>query len=242
MSYRYSAGSPLVLQEVSSRISPGQMVAIVGKSGAGKSTLANLLLGLYLPTSGQVRYDGMDLSGLDLHAVRQQMGVVLQTPSFFSGTLRSNITLNDPDVPLEAVMEAARLAQIHDEIAAMPLKYDTLLSSQDTGLSGGQRQRLGLARALVRKPAMLLLDEATSALDSITESKVHQALSSLSCTRIVIAHRLSTVINADLILVMDKGRLVEQGTHQELLARDGVYARLIHAQLQGQEPLSATGS
>lgn len=242
VSYRYAHGAPLVVQEVSSRILPGQMVAIVGRSGAGKSTLANLLLGLYLPTSGYVRFNGVDLSELDLHAVRRQMGVVLQTPSFFASTLRANITLNDPDISLEQVMEASKLAQIHDEIMAMPLKYDTLLASQGLSLSGGQRQRLGLARALVHKPAMLLLDEATSALDSITESKVHEALSSLACTRIVIAHRLSTVINADLILVMEKGRLVEQGNHAELLARDGIYARLIHAQLKAQEPTLATGT
>jgi ABC-type bacteriocin/lantibiotic exporter with double-glycine peptidase domain len=234
--FRYSPSAPLVVQDVSVHIESGKMVAIVGRSGAGKSTLANLLLGLYLPTSGHVRYDGLELADLNLRAVRNQMGVVLQNPAFFGTTLRANITLSDPDVPQEAVVEAARLAQIHDEIMAMSLNYDTPLASQGQSLSGGQRQRLGLARALVRKPAMLLLDEATSALDAVTEARVHDALASLRCTRIVIAHRLSTVVNADLILVMDKGRLVEQGTHHELLARHGLYSQLIHAQLQGQQP------
>lgn len=235
VSFRYERFGPLVIQDVSIRVEPGKMVAVVGRSGAGKSTLANLLLGLYLPSGGRVLYDGMDLTDLDLQAVRNQMGVVLQEPAFFSATIRANITLNDPDVPLDVVIDAARQAQIHDEIMALPLKYDTPLSTGGQGLSGGQRQRLGLARALVRKPAMMLLDEATSALDSVTEAKVHEALSALQCTRVVIAHRLSTVVNADLILVMDEGKLVEQGTHSELLAQNGVYARLIEAQLRGQE-------
>ncbi|MFL5357710.1 peptidase domain-containing ABC transporter [Archangium sp.] len=240
--FRYAPDSPLVVQDVSVRIEPGKMVAIVGRSGAGKSTLANLLLGLYLPSSGHVRYDGVNLADLDLLAVRGQMGVVLQNPAFFGSTLRANITLDDPDVPTEAVVEAAKLAQIHDDIMTMPLNYDTPLASQGNSLSGGQRQRLGLARALVRKPAMLLLDEATSALDTVTEARVLDALTGLRCTRVVIAHRLSTVMSADLILVMEKGRLAEQGTHHELLARGGLYAQLIHAQLQGQEPAARAPS
>lgn len=235
VSFRYERFGPLIIQDVSIRIPPGKMVAIVGPSGAGKSTLANLLLGLYLPSSGRVLYDGQDLGELDLHSVRGQMGVVLQEPAFFSATIRANITLNDADVPLEVVMEAARQAHVHDDIMAFPLKYDTPLSTGGQGLSGGQRQRLGLARALVRNPAMLLLDEATSALDAVTEAKVHDSLSALQCTRVVIAHRLSTVVNADLILVMDEGKLVEQGTHAELMERGGVYSRLIEAQLRGQK-------
>ncbi|GMU07994.1 peptidase domain-containing ABC transporter [Corallococcus caeni] len=247
VSFRFSRTGPNVVHEVSTRIQRGQMVAIVGPSGAGKSTLANVLLGLYLPTEGRILYDGRDLAELDLQAVRSQMGVVLQEPAFFGTTIRANITLNDPNLPLEDVMEAAKLAQIHDDIMAMPLKYDTPLPSFGTGLSGGQRQRLGLARALVRKPAMLLLDEATSALDAVTEARVHDALASLQCTRVVIAHRMSTVVSADLILVMEGGRLVEQGNHHELMARGGLYARLIHAQLRGHAeltpaPLGHTGS
>jgi ABC-type bacteriocin/lantibiotic exporter with double-glycine peptidase domain len=236
VSFRYGINSALVTRDVSVDIQPGQLVAIVGRSGAGKSTLANLLLGMYLPSSGRILYDGVDLTELDLRSVRQQVGIVLQNPALFSASIRSNITLADPTLPLENVVDSARLAQIHDEILAMPMGYESLLMDRGTSLSGGQRQRLALARALVRKPAILLLDEATSALDSITESKVHHALAALKCTRIVIAHRLSTVVNADLILTMEDGALVEAGTHEQLLARGGVYASLVAAQLGSTPP------
>jgi ABC-type bacteriocin/lantibiotic exporter with double-glycine peptidase domain len=231
VSFRYDVHAPLVTRDVSVEIKPGQLVAIVGRSGAGKSTLANLLLGMYLPSSGRILYDDADLTELDLRSVRQQVGIVLQNPALFSASIRSNVTLADPTLPLENVVEAARLAQIHEEILAMPMGYESLLLDRGTSLSGGQRQRIALARALVRKPAILLLDEATSALDAITESRVHQALAAIKCTRIVIAHRLSTVVNADLILTMEEGALVEAGTHEQLLARGGVYAALVAAQL-----------
>jgi ABC-type bacteriocin/lantibiotic exporter with double-glycine peptidase domain len=231
VSFRYDANAPLVTRDVSVEIKPGQLVAIVGRSGAGKSTLANLLLGMYRPSSGHILYDDTELSELDLRSVRQQVGIVLQNPALFSASIRSNITLADPTLPLQNVVDAARMAHIHDEILAMPMGYESILLDRGTSLSGGQRQRLALARALVRKPAILLLDEATSALDAITESKVHQALAELKCTRIVIAHRLSTVVGADLILTMEDGALVEAGTHEQLLARGGVYASLVSAQL-----------
>ncbi|HYO54272.1 peptidase domain-containing ABC transporter [Archangium sp.] len=236
VSFRYGAQASLVTRDVSVDIQPGQLVAIVGRSGAGKSTLATLLLGMYLPSSGRILYDGADLTELDLRSVRQQVGIVLQSPALFSASIRSNITLADPSLPLENVVDAARLAQIHDEILGMPMGYESLLLDRGTSLSGGQRQRLALARALVRKPAILLLDEATSALDAITESKVHHALAALKCTRIVIAHRLSTVVGADLILTMEDGALVEAGTHEQLLAQGGVYAALVAAQLGTTPP------
>ncbi|WP_257459125.1 peptidase domain-containing ABC transporter [Archangium lipolyticum] len=232
VSFRYSGTSPLVVQDVSVRIEPGQSVAIVGRSGAGKTTLANLLLGLYLPSSGRVLFDGEDLTELDLHSVRAQMGVVPQEPTFFSSTLRGNIAITDPATPLEPIIEASRLAQLHDDIMAMPMGYDTPLVDRGASLSGGQRQRLALARALMQKPAVLLLDEATSSLDAITESRVQQSLASLQGTRVIIAHRLSTVVDADLILVMDQGHLVEAGKHQELLLRGGIYAELVRAQMR----------
>ncbi|MBM7118474.1 peptidase domain-containing ABC transporter [Archangium primigenium] len=231
VSFRYGPHSPLVTRGVSVDVQPGQMVAIVGRSGAGKSTLANLLLGMYVPSSGRILYDGVDLTELDLRSVRQQVGIVMQSPALFSSSIRSNIALADPSLPMDAIIEAARLARLHKEILAMPMGYETLLLERGASLSGGQRQRLALARALVRKPAILLLDEATSALDSITEGEVHRALASIRCTRVVIAHRLSTVVHADLILTMEDGALVEAGTHEELVARGGVYAALVAAQL-----------
>jgi ABC-type bacteriocin/lantibiotic exporter with double-glycine peptidase domain len=242
VSFRYGATSPLVVQDVSLKIEPGQMVAIVGRSGAGKSTLANLLLGLYLPTSGRVSYDGLELANLDLRSLRSQMGIVLQDPSFFGSSLRDNITLASPELPLERVIDAAKLASIHDDIMAMPMQYDTLLVDRGSALSGGQRQRLALARALVHRPAVLLLDEATSALDAITEAQVQQALASLKCTRVVIAHRLSTIRRADVIVVMDAGRVVETGTHEELVTRGGYYSKLVNAQMeQPAAPMARAG-
>jgi ABC-type bacteriocin/lantibiotic exporter with double-glycine peptidase domain len=233
VSFRYSAMAPLVVREVSVDIAPGQLVAIVGRSGCGKSTLASLLAGLYVPSSGRIRYDGSDLGALELRSLRRQLGVVMQRPYLFAASIRGNIALADPETPTEAVVEAARLACIHDEIMAMRLGYETILHDGGASLSGGQRQRIALARALVSKPAVLLLDEATSSLDAIAEKRVHQELADLKCTRIVIAHRLSTIVAADLILVMQDGRIIQRGTHSQLLAERGdVYEQLFDAQLR----------
>jgi ATP-binding cassette subfamily B protein len=232
VSFRYTPSAPPVLRDVSLDIEAGTFVAIVGRSGSGKSTLASLLLGLYQPTAGHIAFDGADLESLDVRSLRQQVGIVNQRAYLFGASLRSNIAMSDPQLPLQDVIAAARLAAIHDEISALPMGYDTRLLDGGASLSGGQRQRVALARALARRPAILLLDEATSALDSVTERAVQEQLEKLTCTRIVIAHRLSTVRQADLILVMDDGRAVEQGTHAELLARNGVYARLIAAQVE----------
>jgi ABC-type bacteriocin/lantibiotic exporter with double-glycine peptidase domain len=238
VSFRYGPLEPLVIDDVSLSIAPGQLVAIVGRSGSGKSTLASLLVGLYPPSDGRVVYDGIALADLELRSVRQRLGIVTQRAHLFDASIRANITLSDPDLPLEAVVEAAKIAQIHDEIAAMPMGYETLLVDGGGSISGGQRQRIALARALVRRPAILLLDEATSALDAITERRVHKGLEELRCTRIVIAHRLSTVLRADRILVVEQGRLVEEGTHEELLRRGGLYAELVQSQLE-REPGTA---
>ena len=233
ISFSYSANaSSAGIRGVSVRIEPGQKVAIVGQSGAGKSTLAKLLLGLYRPSSGKILYDGTDLAGYDLRSVRRQCGIVTQRSHLFSGTIRENITLNDPGIPLDAVTEAAKQACLHEEVLAMPMGYETILADGGSSISGGQRQRVALARALVNRPAIILLDEATSELDSITEAEAHRNLSELNCTRIVIAHRLSTITDADLILVIDHGRLVEQGTHRQLLENGGTYARLVAAQVE----------
>jgi ATP-binding cassette, subfamily B, bacterial len=236
VNFRYSAKAPLVLRDVSVTIKPGQMIAVVGRSGSGKSTMASLLLGMYPPTGGALLYDGHNLAELDLRSVRRQFGIVVQKPYLFAASVRDNIALGAPEANLEDVQNACKLAWVHDDVVAMPMGYDTPLIAGGGSLSGGQRQRLALARAIVRKPSILLLDEATSALDTMTEQRVHAELQRLGCTRVVIAHRLSTVVGADVILVMDKGSLVEQGTHAELVAKKGIYAQLVAAQMQGQGP------
>jgi len=220
------------VREVSVQIMPGQKVAIVGRSGAGKSTLAKLLLGLYPPSSGRILYDGLDLAGLDLQSVRQQCGIVPQRSYLFGTTIWGNITHHDPSLTMPQVVEAAQIAGIHEDILAMPMGYDTLVLEGGGSLSGGQRQRIALARALVRRPVILVLDEATSSLDAITEAQVHQRLAALRCTRIVIAHRLHTIRDADLILVLEDGALVERGTHGALLAHNGPYGALVRRQME----------
>jgi ATP-binding cassette, subfamily B, bacterial len=230
VSFAYGPLAPAVVRNVSLDVHPGQHVGIVGRSGSGKSTLAHLLLGLYPPTSGRIQFDGIDLADLDLGSVRRRLGIVTQHPYLFASSIRENIALNDPTLALDAVVEAAKIACIHDDVSAMPMGYETQLHDGGSSLSGGQRQRMALARALVHRPSVLLLDEATSDLDTVTEQMVYDNLAQLSSTTIVIAHRLSTVRNADLILVMDEGRIVESGTHSELLEMGGTYQRLISAQ------------
>jgi ATP-binding cassette, subfamily B, bacterial len=236
VSFGYDPNVPLVLEDISIWIEPGQKVAIVGRTGSGKSTLGKLLLGLYTPTSGEILYDGIPLKHLNYRTLRSQFGVVLQESLLFSGSIRQNIAFNDPALEFDKVMEAARLAAIDEDIEAMPMGYETLVSEGSAGLAGGQCQRLSLARALAHEPALLLLDEATSHLDVLTERHVDENLSRLPCTRIVIAHRLSTIRNADLILVLDRGRIVEQGSHEFLLSLDGHYRELVQTQIETEEP------
>ena len=231
VSFRYATGAP-VLSDVTLDIPAGAKVCLVGASGAGKSTLGRVMLGLLLPSSGSVRFDGRDLASLDLVEVRRQLGVVEQETFLMTGSIRSNITLTAPDARLEDVRVAGAAAAIDDDITAMPMNYETLVGDGGGGLSGGQKQRIALARALVSKPRLLLLDEATSALDNVSQRAVDTAMKSLGCTRVVIAHRLSTVVDADQIVVLDRGRVVETGTHDELLDAGGAYARLMMAQVE----------
>jgi ABC-type bacteriocin/lantibiotic exporter with double-glycine peptidase domain len=229
--FRYDSNSPFVLRNISLTIRAGQKIALVGRTGSGKSTLAMLLLGLYEPTEGQIFYDNVPMDNMNFRSLRSQFGVVLQEPFLFSGSIRHNIAFHNPGLGLNEVIRAARLAEIHEEIASMPVGYETRIAEGGYGLSGGQRQRLSLARAIASQPSILLLDEATSHLDVVTEELVERNLSRLGCTRIVIAHRLSTIRNADQILVIENGTVSEIGSHEELVSEDGLYSRLTSTQI-----------
>jgi|EndMetStandDraft_3_1072993.scaffolds.fasta_scaffold02557_3 ATP-binding cassette, subfamily B, bacterial len=236
LTFRYRPHGPPAVDGADLDVRPGQLVAIVGRSGSGKSTLGRLLLGLYPPSEGRVLLDGIDLATLYPRSVRSQIGVVTQDPYIFGLSIRDNLVLGHPDLPLARLETAAELAGVAEDIRAMPMGWDTPLVDAGASLSGGQRQRLALARALAPSPRILLLDEATSNLDTVTEGQVHANIAQLGCTVIVIAHRLATVIDADHIVVMDAGRVVEVGCHRDLLAAGGHYAQLVAGQLVGQTP------
>ncbi len=232
-----------VLQDVSVEIPKGEVVAIVGQTGAGKTTFLDLVLRLYEPTSGRILWDGTDASEYDPASLRDQIAVVTQQTFLFNETAAANIAHNLPDVPREQIEAAARAANAHDFISFLPQGYETLIGEDGVKLSGGERQRLAIARAALRNPRLLILDEATSALDSESELLVEEALDELmkSRTTLIVAHRLSTVRRADRILVFDQGRLVEQGTHDFLIASEGLYYRLYNLQSLDRVPTGARG-
>ena len=230
VSFRYNEKMPLVVDDLSLKIKPGQYVAIVGKTGCGKSTLVRLMLGFEKPQKGAIYYDGKDMAGLDLKSLRQKIGVVIQNGKLFDGDIFTNITISAPLATMDDAWEAAELAGVADDIKKMPMGMFTYLAEGGGGISGGQKQRLMIARAIAPKPKLLIMDEATSALDNITQKKVSESLDTLKCTRIVIAHRLSTIKHCDRVLVFDGGKIIEDGTYDELIAQNGYLADLVSRQ------------
>jgi len=228
--FSYNKDSKTVLNNISFTVEPGEFIAVVGESGAGKSTLLRLLLGFETPTSGGIFYDNQDIRRIDIRALRQRFGVVLQGAGVMDADIFNNIA-GGTGSSLEDAWEAARLAGIADDIDAMPMKMNTFISQTGGTISGGQRQRIMIARALVNKPDILFFDEATNALDNVTQATVMECIDSLKVTRFVIAHRLSTIWNADKILVLQNGHIVQQGTFDELMQSDGVFQELMWRQL-----------
>lgn len=240
----FSYGDGTVLKDINFKVKPGQTVAIIGPTGAGKSTLVNLLSRFYDTTSGEVKVDGINVKEWDLHVLREGMAMVMQDIFLFSDTIEGNIAYGNPAASIENVQSAAKMAEAHEFISALPEGYDTIVGERGVGLSGGQRQRIALARAILKDPAILILDDATSSVDMETELKIQNTLKSIqqNKTCFIIAHRISSVKEADLILVMDNGRIIERGKHEELLKKKGYYFNVYKNQcgnfdhkLHGQE-------
>ena len=230
VSFRYNDNMPNVVDGLSLTIKPGQYVAIVGKTGCGKSTLMRLLLGFETPDKGSIYYDGKDMNNLELRSLRRKIGVVMQNGNLFMGDIYSNIVISAPELTMDEAWEAAEQAGIADDIRKMPMGMHTLISEDAGGISGGQKQRIMIARAIAPKPKILMFDEATSALDNITQKIVSDSLDKLHCTRIVIAHRLSTIKQCDRIIVLDGGKIIEDGTYSELIKKKGYFAELVERQ------------
>ena len=228
--FRYGEDMPYIVNDMSLKIKAGEYIAIVGRTGCGKSTLMRLLLGFEQPERGAIYYDNKDMKSLDLCSLRRKIGSVTQNGGLFQGDIYSNIVISAPELTLQDAWEAAEIAGIADDIRAMPMGMQTMISEGQGGVSGGQKQRIMIARAIAPKPKLLLFDEATSALDNKTQKQVSDALDKMGCTRIVIAHRLSTIRNCDRILFLDKGKIIEDGSYDELIAKGGHFAELVERQ------------
>jgi ATP-binding cassette subfamily B protein len=235
VSFRYVGSTTPVLTDVSFVAEPGQTIALLGATGSGKTSIINLIPRFYDPTSGSVKIDGHDIRDVTLDSLRSQIGIVLQETTLFSGTIRDNIAFGKPDATAEEVEAAARAAAAHDFISSFPQGYDTPVGERGTTLSGGQKQRIAIARALLLNPRILILDDSTSSVDLATEVQIQRALTQLmkNRTSVVIAQRISTVMNADQILVLDKGKIVAQGKHDDLLEDNSIYAEIYRSQLVG---------
>lgn len=230
LSFSYPGSDKKILDDVSLKIKPGQYVAVVGKTGCGKSTLMRILLGFEKPQRGAVYYDGKDMNKLDLRSLRRKIGVVLQNGKLVNDDIFANITISAPWLTLDEAWEATEIAGIAEDIREMPMGMQTIIQEGSGGVSGGQRQRIMIARAVAPKPKILFLDEATSALDNVTQKHVSEAMDKMKCTRIVIAHRLSTIKQCDRILVLDEGKIIEDGTFDELIQAGGFFAELVERQ------------
>lgn len=231
VSFRYEADAPLLLDDISLDIEPGEYLAIVGGTGCGKSTLMRLMLGFEQPERGAVYYDGRNLSEISLRALRREMGTVMQNGQLLQGSLFSNLAVTRPNLTETEAWEALELAGLAEDVRKMPMKLNTVLGEGGAGISGGQRQRLLIARALVGKPSVVFMDEATSALDNVAQAHAARSLDELACTRVVIAHRLSTIQNCSRIIMLEDGKIVEDGTYEELLAQNGAFAALVKRQM-----------
>ena len=230
VTFRYVKDGPKIIDNMSMKIRAGEYVAIVGPSGCGKSTLMRLLLGFEKPEQGGIFYDGRNLKKINLQSLRRRIGTVMQQGGLFNDSIYANIAISAPSLTMKEAWEAAEIACIADDIREMPMGMHTMISEGQGGISGGQKQRLMIARAIAPKPSILIFDEATSALDNIAQKKVTEALDRLNCTRIVIAHRLSTIRSCGRILYLGDGKVLEEGTYEELMEKKGLFAEMVERQ------------